>query len=286
MDKETLHKVQFTQLEIAKEIAKVCEKNGIKVFLDSGSLLGAIRHKGFIPWDDDLDMGMLREDYDKFCAIADKELGEKYHLQTWDNDCNYALPLGKVRKVGTVYVESRAGRSKENGIYVDILPYDFAPNRAFDRVLFRRQLVVLYAGILLKCGYKPWIVQGKVDRKVHLHFAIYKLITLFISRDALIKKYKNIIASPQDRNYVYEQTCNKYYPIEWFDDIIKVPFEDTYMPVISKYHEWLTTAYGDYMTPPPEEERENRHEILEVSFGEAAPGNDYVREELKSVCQK
>lgn len=268
MDNDTLRKVQLTQLGIAKDIVKVCEKNGIKVFLDSGSLIGAIRHRGFIPWDDDLDMGMLREDYDKFCEIADKELGAKYRWQTWDNDKDYALPFGKVRKVGTTCIESRAGRSKENGIWVDILPYDFAPDQETERAPFRRKLVVLYAGILLKCGYKPWIVHNRVNWKVLIHFAYYKLITLCKSRKALITQYNDCVANQPDHNFVYQQTGKKYYPIEWFKEIVHVPFEDTTMPVISKYHEWLTRAYGDYMTPPPEEERENRHDIIEVSFGD------------------
>ena len=80
MDNETLRKVQLAQLEIGKEIKRVCDENGIKYFLDSGTLLGAIRHKGFIPWDDDMDMGMLREDYERFIEIAPKELKPEYFL--------------------------------------------------------------------------------------------------------------------------------------------------------------------------------------------------------------
>ena len=127
MEKEVLQKVQKVQLEMAKEIKRVCDENQISYFLYRGTFLGAVRHKGVIPWDDDMDFGMLREDYDKFCRIAPEKLGEDYFFQTWHSDENYALPLGKVRKRGTLFVEAKSAVLQENGIYVDIYPLDFAP---------------------------------------------------------------------------------------------------------------------------------------------------------------
>ena len=108
MERELLRKVQLTQLEIAKEIRRVCEENDIPYFLTCGTLLGAVRHQGFIPWDDDMDVGMLRENYEKFCRIAPEKLKPEYCWQSWYTDPNYALPFGKVRKRGTLYLEAKS----------------------------------------------------------------------------------------------------------------------------------------------------------------------------------
>ena len=266
MDNDMLRKVQFVQLEIAEEIVRVCNKNHIKVFLDSGSLIGAVRHHGFIPWDDDLDMGMLREDYDRFSAIASHELSPDYYWQTWETDSDYAMPFGKVRKKGTQFIESRSPKLKENGIYVDVIPYDYAPDGNEKRKAMYKQLADLRWRLTVKCGYAPWIYNGKAIFKTRLHGLYYQVITKFQSKEQLVQDYERIVRSIADSEYVYQQTGTKYYPKKWFEEIVLLEFEDVEMPVISHYHDWLTTAYGDYMTPPPENARENRHDIVRIEL--------------------
>ena len=118
MEQDILRKLQLTQLEIAKEIRRVCEENDIRYFLCCGSFLGAVRHQGFIPWDDDFDIGMLREDYERFCRIAPEKLKPEYCLQSWHTDSRYALPFAKVRKRGTLLLERKSIHLDENGSFV------------------------------------------------------------------------------------------------------------------------------------------------------------------------
>ena len=124
-----LRKAQLLMLKILKEIHNICVKNNIKYFLSDGTLIGAIRHNGFIPWDDDLDIGMLREDYEKFCSIAQEELPEEFVLQTQKTDKGYGLQFGKVILKNTIWIEKVAKNTKRDysGLYIDIFPYDKIP---------------------------------------------------------------------------------------------------------------------------------------------------------------
>lgn len=268
MDNVTLRKVQLQLLEILLEIDRVCQKHGIQYFLDSGTLLGAIRHKGFIPWDDDMDIGMLRSDYERFNKIAQKELGDKFIWQTWDTDPGYPIPFGKVRKKGTLYVESKAKKLKENGFYVDVLPYDFAPNDIKIRNSIKRKQHYIFRCLLMKCGYKPWNDERKLNIIKRLGYIPYSIHAFFLSKETMIERYMKTVVSVNDTDFVYEQTGKYYYDISWMQNTVQVDFESFKFPAVKNYHEWLTRAYGDYMTLPPVETRENRHQIIELDFGE------------------
>ena len=124
-NKNDIKSLQLICLEILKEIDRVCKKHNILYWLDSGSMLGAVRHNGFIPWDDDLDIAMFRDDYNRFLEIASKELKENYFLQTHQTDSEYPLFFAKVRRNNTFIDEKRYRRLNiHKGIYVDIFPVD------------------------------------------------------------------------------------------------------------------------------------------------------------------
>jgi len=275
MDKKTLRKVQMVQLGIAKEIKRVCEILQIQYFLDGGTLLGAIRHNGFIPWDDDMDIGMMRDDYEIFIKKAPDLLKENYFLQTWHTDPGYGLAFAKLRLNNTIYLEKAAQYSSAHcGIYVDIIPYDDFPNNISDRKWQGRQHYILKRMILVKSGYRPWAVHiSKVGKIVT--YCVYmpiRILVFFINKRKLIKKFEKIATA-----YNREKTDNLYIqggadygewvvPCECFSDYAEHTFEDTVFMIPAGYDSYLRNGYGDYMQLPPECKREDRHKIIKVEF--------------------
>lgn len=271
MEKELLRKVQMTQLEIAKEIRRVCDENGIRYFLAAGTMLGAVRHGGFIPWDDDMDLGMLREDYEKFCRIAPEKLKPQYVLQNWYTDESYSLPFGKVVKRGTVYLESKkTKRLKENGFYVDIFPVDTVPAGEAERSALAASLLKLYRTKLMKSGYQPWMDNGRFLWKKRLGYVYYQLLSLTADQKKLAEAYDALACSVSDSGWVCEQEAlsrPNYFAESLFREYAEYDFEGETFTSVRDYHSYLTTLYGDYMQLPPEDKRENRHQIVEIDFG-------------------
>ena len=272
MERELLRKVQLTQLEIAKEIKRVCEENDIRYFLADGSFLGAVRHQGFIPWDDDMDFGMMRSDYERFCRIAPQKLKPEYCLQTWDTDPNYALPFGKVMKRNTVYLENKKTRRlQENGFYVDIFPFDYVPEDPRERADMAKKLLQIYRVKLMKSGYKPWMENEKIIWKKRIGYLYYQFQALFNSQEDLARAYDMLAASVLHSSVVCEQSALSrpdYYDLHILEEFADYSFEDTTFRGVKDYDGYLTALYGSYMELPPEDQRENRHQIQELDLGE------------------
>lgn len=248
-----LREAQLIMLEILKDVHKVCEENSIKYFIIDGTLLGAVRHKGFIPWDDDLDIGMLRKDYEKFLKVAPKKLKSDLFLQTVKSDKNYTLYHipAKVRKNNTLFVEFGEEQPKyHSGIYIDVFPYDDVCNSKTKE--FIRQDILTF---LLKCKYE---VNGKgIKAKVR---RTLNVLTKPLSYEALYEFAMNTVRWTENStkgiiNYGGELIWNKKFNKEDILPLNKIEFEGMEFYGPNNPHKILENIYGDYMKLPPEDER-------------------------------
>ena len=274
MNKATLRKAQLVQLEMVMKVKEICDSNGIQYFLDGGTLLGAVRHQGFIPWDDDLDIGMLRKDYEKFISIAQPALGDQYFLQTWETDDHFWHPFAKIRKIGTVYREKGTkGVLTHNELFIDIFPFDFIQEDAKELMKTRRKIRVYWTAMAIKSGLYPWLYHTNIVKKC---MSILKngpaILLCCLTRNKIkIKYFETMTAyNAQGTKYVDEEAGAQYgkhkLPIGCFDKTVDLLFENEYFKCPQGYDEILRLYYGDYMTLPPEDKRENKHGIIEVKL--------------------
>ena len=271
MDRELLRKVQLAQLEILCEVDRVCRENDIHWFLCCGTLLGAVRHQGFIPWDDDLDIGMMREDYEKFFHLALEKMDPKFCVQSWYTEPEYPLPFGKVRMRGTLYIEAKSALFQENGFYIDVFPFDNAPDDPEEQAVHAAKLNDLFRMKLMKSGYKPWLEKGRINWKKRIGYLLYQLKARKYTQEDLAYQYDTLAAGCSKGKTICRQRGLRNlecYPACWFTELGECTFESERFPIPQNFDAVLTAQFGDYMTPPPEDKREDRHQIIRVNFGD------------------
>ncbi len=248
----TLQEHQGALYELLLEFDRVCKELDISYTLFSGTLLGAVRHKGFIPWDDDLDVAMLREDYEKFLQYANNILNQQRFFLQKEFSEHYPMFFSKLRMNNTTCLEKYHPRDPEThlGVYIDIFPCDNAANsKAGRKIQFLASKVVI-AKSLWRRGYET----NSIKKKLFMRICCCLPMRPFLS---IVKNKKS---SDGSLVHSFFSAASKFekniYPREWFTAITKMKFEDGEFPVSSYYHEMLSTFYGDYMVIPPEEERE------------------------------
>ena len=261
-----LRTLQLTELEILKVIDKVCRDNDIPYSLYAGSLLGAVRHKGFIPWDDDLDICMSRENYNRFLAAWEKASPEGYLLQNKDNAPGFTQSFTKIRKDHTTFwQEGEEVDQYHTGIFVDVFPIDRIPNGKLRRKLFRLE-VVLYQvytrefippqeSALIRAATKAFYSVTTKKFRASQRRKLEKKLTRYngdTTLDAIAIETINSM-----------KTC---YPADMLDSYVDMPFEDCTVMGFAKWDENLTRKFGDYMQLPPEEKRTWAHYPLCIDF--------------------
>ncbi|CEH35580.1 LicD family protein [Romboutsia lituseburensis] len=258
VDKELQRKIQLKILEILLEIDRICIKHDIKYYLAYGTTIGAIRHKGFIPWDDDADIHMFKDDYEKFKKICEKELGKEYFLQDEETDKEYKMFLPKVRMNNTAFVQDCTEKwNIHHGIYVDIFILDDCPN---NKSLQKMNIKIR--------KYTECTKRGIYNKENTKNF-IKKAIMPLAQNQVFLKFWENCIYNncSKDTNFCIDiNDFGNLFPRDVFGTPRRVEFEGHMLYVPEKAEEYLTYYYGDFMTPPPPEKRVSHHDITFIDL--------------------
>lgn len=270
-------KVQKSILPILVEFDRVCRKLEIPYSLAFGTLLGAVRHHGFIPWDDDIDVIMKREDYDRFLKEAPGHFRKGYFLQTQANDPYYYFPFAKIRTDQVEMIEQATSHVKQHhGAWIDIFPYDAVPN---EQAMADKKYQNGHR-LSEKINFFMYMyVTGHERRPVQI---IKKLVVFFNKRfyqiNFLLKKWyqerEDIMRTSNNekteylslyafRHKSFDVFKRHFIRRESFESLIEMDFEGHQFLAFEDYDEILTKLYGDYMTPPPKDEQKSNHTLVE-----------------------
>ena len=262
---DVLKKLQTIELGILEEFDQICQKNKIDYFLVGGSAIGVVRHGGFIPWDDDIDVGMSRKDYDKFLSIAKEEYSDKYTIVNNENNPRFPLMNTRWSLKGTEYkTEDLKDIPGEFGIFLDIFCFDNIPD---DEKSMKKQATRawFFGKLLVLSGVKrPTLYYYGMTAKI-LHFiffiAYYALKILHLNSRFFYKKALKYALKYKDvstKRFAYMFDPQRYTSIINKEDVYptrRMKFESIEVNVPNHIERYLETRYGDYMTLPPEDKR-------------------------------
>lgn len=257
---EELKQVQRIEQDCLKAIDTVCKTIGVNFFLIGGSALGAVRHGGFIPWDDDIDIAMVRKDYQKFLKEAPALLPLPYHLQTPYTDEHNPYFYSKVRVDGTLFMEySNRNLNIHQGIYVDVFPYDNVPDNEylnkeqFDNVqkLIRKFTFRQIPDVTTKpVGTKQYL-RAILRRLIHLGYKFTSYSSLVVQLDAEFTKYNHTQTKAMACLNFPKRKCEYALKTDLFP-LVKQKFEDTEFYIPNNWEAYLTNHYGNWRQLPPE----------------------------------
>lgn len=257
-----IREIQQMELGIMEYIHEVCQKLGVKYFLAYGSLIGAVRHKGFIPWDDDMDICMLREDYEKLQDYLIANPDERYEVMSYKNNLNYVYPFMKVQDNQTYLLEEDVRIDSNMGIYVDIFPVDGYE----DDSVFKDKMTRLIKKRQLSCYTFKGITNTKSLLNSLIRY-ISVIIFYFTNTNKYIRGIDELAQSRKVGDYelvdylIYKDMNKPVWKREWLNQTITGVFEGKEFMIPKNYHEILTSDYGDYTQLPPVELRFSHHDF-------------------------
>lgn len=266
---EELKQLQNVEAEILAEFVRICDKHKLNYVLMGGSCLGAIRHDGFIPWDDDIDVGMNRDEYNRFIEIQKDELNDKYYFESMETDDEYNLIQGKIKKKGTIYAEVGNNLPKEKqGIWIDIFPLDNVSDndkemkRDFYKVFAKKMMISFKLGNdhHSKSKGKELVLKGLkfCSHFINVNKQKQKLNKLLIKHNN--KKTKRVIS------YGSGYLLKAVFDSDYCTNRILHKFMDKEYYIPKNYDKFLRQLYNDYMQLPPKEKQAPIHPIEDIKF--------------------
>ncbi|OBR63546.1 hypothetical protein A7K91_06215 [Paenibacillus oryzae] len=261
---EELKQLQSIELELLIEFDRICRKHNITYSIDGGTLLGAIRHGGFIPWDDDADVILNRNEYEKLLLVVDQELNtDKFYLQDINRTPGYRWGYAKLRRLNTEFIRlNQEDMPYEQGIFLDIFVCDNVPDHYVSRCV---------------CNFHSFIYRKIFYSEVGKHTAsgiarlVYKILNLMPEK-ALKSNYAHYVKFRNRKNTEMVKcltfpACNRVYGYKrkWYEDTIDMKFENVTLKASRDYDEYLTFLYGDYLKLPPIEKRKV-HPVSKLTF--------------------
>lgn len=268
-DDSTLQHIQNVELMILKDFIDICDENQLDYFLFFGTEIGAVRHQGFIPWDDDIDVILFREDYEKFLKVMENKKQDKYTVYDIRYNEQYFFQFGRLSLNGTYWAEYWDNQVDfKMGMHIDLFILDKVPNNKIKRFLYMRKCLYLcklcsISSIKVEEGS---VLVKTIANSLHTVFNMIGLTPKHYQKK-LLKLFMKY--SDNDCEYYADLTMNEqpYFKMEDFKPAKKVKFEDIYAKIPNNQEATLGAIFGDYMQLPPEEDRV-AHILNEIDFGD------------------
>ena len=265
MNEKIMKRLRQTELSILDAVHNFCIDNNIKYSLFYGTLLGAVRHGEFIPWDDDIDIVMPRSDYERFLALWGENPPKGYILQNYYTDVDFTNNFSKVRKDKTTFLQNKLEENKKyhKGIFIDIFPLDFVAPNKFTR---SKQYIACAVNLLYSREYTSGTggIIGAIE-KFLLKINVKNHPKWRMKTERIIKKYMN-----DGGSYCFSPStikdCKVYFPGDLFSQLTSIKFCGKEYLTVKDYIKVLEICYGDYMQLPPVEERVMKHSPKLIDF--------------------